>query len=296
MDLNLYHIFHTTALEQNFSRAADKLFITQPSVSHAIKQLEEKLGVKLFTRTSRGVRLTPEGQTLLDNITPVFGLIDNAEQKLSELRNFQNGHVTIGGSDSTCKHYLLPHIQTFQEKYPEIRIKLQHGSTPEIIGKLKNGMIDISLVHLPINENQIHVTEYLNIHSTFVVGEKYEALAGKNLSLEQLTAHPLISFSETSSSRRFLNQLFQKQGMNVKPDIEVGSVELMIECAKIGMGIAFVTKELILEELENEELFEVYLNENIDERKIGVITKDDTPLSLAADEFYRHLFESNDKL
>src|SRR5699024_3057517 len=111
----------------------------------------------------------------------------------------------------------------------------------------------------------------------------------------QLADHPLISFSETSSSRRFLNRLFQKQGMNVKPDIEVGSVELMIECAKIGMGFAFVTKELILEELENGELFEVHLNENIDERKIGVITKADIPLSLAADKFYKHLFETNDK-
>jgi len=81
--------------------------------------------------------------------------------------------------------------------------------------------------------------------------------------------------------------------MNVKPDIEVGSVELMIECAKIEMGIAFVTKELILEELDNGELFEFHLDENIDERKIGIITKKDIPLSLAADGFCIHLFETN---
>ncbi|MHC0551940.1 LysR family transcriptional regulator [Salinicoccus sp. HZC-1] len=293
MDLNLYHIFYITALEKNFSKAANRLYITQPSVSHAIKQLEEKLGVKLFIRTSRGVILTPEGEAFFRHMRPIFELVDDAEQKLSKLKNFQTGHVTIGGSDSTCKHYLLPHIQTFQKIFPEVQVKLQHGSTPHILDKLKNGTIDIGLVHLPINEKQIQVTEFLNIHSTFVVGQKYKELAEKTISLEQIADYPLITFSKTSSSRRFLNQLFQKQDLNVKPDIEVGSVELMIECAKIGMGMAFVTKELIREELENAELFEVLLNERIDERKVGVITKSDIPLSLAANKFYEHLVDLN---
>ncbi|MFD5854031.1 LysR family transcriptional regulator, partial [Cytobacillus pseudoceanisediminis] len=293
MQLDLYRVFYVTAMEKNFSKAAKKLYITQPSVSHAIKQLEERLGIELFVRTSRGVTMTNEGETLFGYISPAFGLIDNAERKISELKNLKSGHVTIGGSDSTCKHFLLPHIQTFQDIFPEIQIKLQHGSTPQILDKFSNGLIDIGVIHLPIDQNQIKLTEFLSISSTLIVGKKYKNLAKKTLSLEEMLNYPIISFSETSSSRRFLNQLFQKQGLNVKPDIEVGSVELLIECAKIGMGIAFVTKELVLKELSEGELFEVHLNKKIENRKIGLITKKEIPLSVAANKFFKHLVETS---
>ncbi|MFC4323068.1 LysR family transcriptional regulator [Litchfieldia salsa] len=292
MQLDLYRVFYVTAIEQNFSKAARKLYITQPSVSHAIKQLEEGLGVQLFVRTSKGVTMTNEGETLFGYISPAFGLINNAERKISELKNFKSGQVTIGGSDSTCKHFLLPHIQTFQDLFPEIRIKLQHGSTPQILEKLSTGLIDIGVIHLPIDHDQIKITEFLTINSTFIVGEKYKDLAESILTLEDLLNYPIISFSETSSSRRFLKRLFQKQGLNVKPDIEVGSVELLIECAKIGMGIGFVTKELVSKELSEGELFEVRLNVKIEKRKIGLITKKEIPLSLAATKFFTHLVET----
>ncbi|TQR21718.1 LysR family transcriptional regulator [Psychrobacillus vulpis] len=291
MNLDLYHVFYVTALENNFSKAATKLYITQPSVSHAIKQLEEKLGVQLFIRTSKGVAITNEGETLFEYIHKVFGLIDTAEQKISELKNLESGHVTIGGSDSTCKHYLLPYIQTFQNEFPNIQIRLQHGSTPQILDKLNNGRIDLGIVHLPINDSQIQLTEFLSISSTFVVGEKYKELANKNISLEEMLNYPIISFSETSSSRSFLNQLFLKQGLSLNPEIEVGSVELLIECAKIGMGIAFVTKELVSKELSKGELFEVYLNEKIEKRNIGLVTRKNISLSVAADKFYKHLLD-----
>ncbi|USK42239.1 LysR family transcriptional regulator [Cytobacillus oceanisediminis] len=293
MQLDLYRVFYVTAMEKNFSKAAKKLYITQPSVSHAIKQLEERLGIQLFVRTSRGVTMTYEGEALFGYISPAFGLIDIAEQKISELKTLKSGHVSIGASDSTCKHFLLPHIQTFQGLFPEIQIKLQHGSTPQILDKLVNGLIDIGVIHLPIDENQIKITDYLSISSTFIVGKKYHELAKKPVSLEEMLNYPIISFSETSSSRRFLNQVFLRKGLEVKPDIEIGSVDLLIECAKIGMGIAFITKDLVRKELCEGELFEVCLNEKIENRKIGLITRKEIPLSVAANKFFKHLIETS---
>lgn len=289
INLDSYYVFYITALEKNFSKAARKLFITQPSVSHSIKQLETNLDIQLFHRTSKGVTITDEGKVLFDYVHQAFELIDNAERKISELKGLESGHVTIGGSDSTCKHYLLPYIQTFQESFPDIQIKLQHGSTPQILDKLTNQSIDIGIVHLPINQSHMHLTELLSINSTFVGGEKYKHIADRTLSLEETLDYPIISFSETSSSRKFLDQLFQKQGLGVKPDIEVGSVELLIECAKIGMGIGFVTKELVSKELKDGELYEVHLDEDIEKRKVGIITSKDMPLSVAANQFFNHL-------
>jgi len=295
MQLDLYRIFYVTAKEKNFSRAAKILYITQPSVSHAVKQLEEGLEIQLFIRSSKGVTLTHEGKTLFEYISPAFDLIRNAELKITELKNLDSGQVSVGGSDSTFKHFLLPNIQTFQNLFPEIKIRLQHGSTPQILEKLVNGKIDIGLVHLPIEENLVEITDYLSISSTFVVGKKYQDLAKKNISIEEMLNYPIISFSEASSSRKLLNQIFSKRELEVIPDVEVGSVELLIECAKIGMGIAFVTKELVLKELSKGELYEVCLNEKIQNRKIGIITRKGFPLSIAADKFFKHLIELNHK-
>lgn len=226
---------------------------------------------------------------LFDYLKQAFDLIHHAEQKLTEMKNLQSGTVTIGGSDSTCKHYLLPYVQIFQKLYPDIQIKLQHGSTPQILEKLANGMIDIGIVHLPVNHNNVSITHFLDIHSTFVVGKKFQHLSKERLTLSAIQDYPLISFSESSSSRKFLNQLFLKQQIDVKPDMEVGSVELLIECAKIGMGIAFVTKELVSKELAEKELFEVSIDENIEMRKVGLAMKKGTSLSLAAETFFNHL-------
>lgn len=289
MNTDLYRVFYITAIEKNFSKAAKRLFITQPSVSHSIKQLENELGIQLFTRTSKGVLLTKEGEVLFDYLKQAFDLIDNAEQKIMEMKNLQRGSVTIGGSDSTCKHYLLPYVQSFQKLYPEIEIKLQHGSTPQILDKLEAGLIDIGIIHLPANQSNASITDFLSINSTFVVGKRFQHLTGEQLSLSDIQAYPIISFSEASSSRKFLNQLFLKQNLEIKPDIEIGSVELLIECAKIGMGIAFVTKELVLKELAEKQLFEVDIDEIIEKRKIGLATKKDASLSLAADKFLNHL-------
>ncbi|MFD1413072.1 LysR family transcriptional regulator [Oceanobacillus jeddahense] len=288
-NIDLYRVFYITAIEKNFSKAANRLFITQPSVSHSIKQLENELAIQLFTRTSKGVLLTKEGEELFGYLKQAFDLIHRGEQKMTEMKNLQSGSVTVGGSDSTCKHYLLPYIQSFQELYPDIQIKLQHGSTPQILNKLTNGLIDIGIVHLPVNQSNVAITDFLDIHSTFVVGKKFQHLSKEKLSLSAIQEYPLISFSEASSSRKFLNQLFLKQQIDVKPDMEVGSVELLIECAKIGMGIAFVTKELVSTELAEKELFEVEIDEVIEKRMIGLAVKKDTSLSLAADMFLNHL-------
>ncbi|MEC1177056.1 LysR family transcriptional regulator [Metasolibacillus meyeri] len=293
MRLDLYHVFFITAQEKSFSKAAEKLFITQPSVSHAIKQLEDKMEVQLFVRTSKGVTMTKEGKLLFEDLQQAFSIIHHVERKISEMKNLESGHVTIGGSDSTCKHYLLPYVQTFQDIYPNIQIRLQHGSTPQILDKLINGLIDIGIVHPPIRQNQVQLTEFLTIHSTFVVGKKYKELSNQILSLEELLSYPIISFSKTSSSRKYLEKLFEQQGLTVNPDIEVGSVELLIECAKIGMGIAFVTKELVLNELAQGELIEVNVHETLEKRTVAITTKKDMPLSIAAAQFLKHLTNGN---
>ncbi len=160
INLDLYRVFYLTAQEQSFSKAAKKLFLTQPSVSQSIKQLEEKLALKLFIRTSKGVELTQEGGVLFSHLKQAFASINTAEEKLGEVKRRESGDVSLGASDSLCKHYLFPAIRSYQQLFPGIKIKLRHGSTPEILEHLNNGRIDLGLVHLPVPETDYEVIDF----------------------------------------------------------------------------------------------------------------------------------------
>lgn len=289
INLDLYYVFHVTAIEKNFSKAAGKLFITQPSVSHSIRQLENQMGVVLFQRTSKGVILSKEGEVLFKHTKKIFELVNNAEQIIHSMKNLKSGTLSIGGSDSTFKHYLMPYIQSFQTLYPDVHIKIRHGSTPDIIENLFNHSIDIGFVHLPVPKDELQIHSFLDIESTFVVGKKYKYLSNQVLNLEEIQSYPIISFSERSSARRFLDQLFKKAYLEIQPDIEVGSVELLIEAAKMNMGISFITKELVQDALDAGELFEVNVNVPIEKRKIGIALNKNNPMSIVMEQFLKHI-------
>lgn len=288
-NFELYKVFYLTAKSGSLSKAAKDLYITQPSVSHSIRLLEESLGLRLFARTSKGVELTTEGKTLYPYIEQAYNFISLAEQKMKELRSFASGEIKIGGSDSLCKHYLLPFLEAFHAEFPHIQINLVHGTTPEIVKHLKEGKIDIGIVRLPISDEQIQVKEGIVIQDCFVTGPKYRELADRDISLEELLRYPIILFSRNSHSRNFITGFFREHGLTLEPEIELGSVDLLIEFAKIGFGVSFVTKEFVARELAAKTLFEVNVSPSIPSAQIGIITLKSMPLSKAAAEFVKKL-------
>ncbi|WP_159881748.1 LysR family transcriptional regulator [Paenibacillus puerhi] len=289
ISLELYKVFYLTAKLGSLSKAAKALYITQPSVTHAIKQLEQQLELPLFARTSKGVELTKEGAVLLPYIEQAYNFISLAEEKLKELKNIAGGEIKIGGSDSLCKHYLLPFLESFHADYPNVQINLVHGTTPEIVKELKDGKIDIGIVRMPLNDSQLIVRQGITLQDCFVTGVKYRELAEHTVSMERLLEHPIILFTRNSSSRNFITRLFRERGFDLHPDIELGSVDLLIQFAKIGFGISFVTREFVASELEEGTLFEVKLDLPIPSAQIGIITLKNMPLSQAASAFVRRL-------
>ena len=153
----LYKVFYWAAKTGSLTQAAKALYLTQPSVSHAIKQLEDSFGITLFYRNSKGVALTQEGAILYSYIEKSQILISLAEEKMAALKNLDSGELRIGGSDSLFKHYLLPYLEDFHQKHPGIKLHLNHGTTPEIIAFLKEGKIDLGVVRMPIVDSQLEV-------------------------------------------------------------------------------------------------------------------------------------------
>ncbi|MBH5318569.1 LysR family transcriptional regulator [Paenibacillus sp. GSMTC-2017] len=287
--LEWYRIFLHTARHRNLTKAAQELHITQPSVSYAIKGMEQSLGVKLFHRLSKGVELTEEGRALLEYVEQSFSMLDSAQKHIQNLKQLNAGEIRIGASDSLIKHLLLPHLNTFHKLYPGIRIRLSHGKTPEITQRLKEGEIDCAVLHMPINDPQLHIETLAVQEDCFVVGESYKEHVARSLTAEELSELPLILLSPGSSTRIFVEQWFAAKGLTVKPDIELGSIDLLAEFAKLGYGAAFISRSFVQEELQSGKLFELQLDDPIPTRNIGFAVRKDMKLSVAADRFVRIL-------
>lgn len=285
MNLEWYRIFLHTAKCRNLTKAAQELHITQPSVSYAIKQIEEAVGLKLFHRLSKGVELTEEGRTLFHYVEESFAMLDSGQKHLRNLKQLNQGEIRIGASDSLIKHLLLPHLNSYHSKYPGIRIRLSHGKTYEITKRLKEGEIDCAIVHLPLEDPELTIQTLAVLEDCFVVGEAFQELAHRKISTEELAELPLILLSPGSSTRVFIEKWFAAKDLSVNPDIELGNIDLLAEFARLGYGVAFISRAFVQEELRSGTLFELKLDAPLPPRSIGFAVRRDMKLSVAAEAF-----------
>ncbi|MCF2945224.1 LysR family transcriptional regulator [Paenibacillus tarimensis] len=281
-NLELYRTFYMVALTGSVTRAAELLFITQPSVSYAIKQLEEQLGIALFIRKPKGVELTAEGKVLYRHVAEGMEAMATGEQAVEQFKLMQRGEVRIGTSDTLCKFFLLPYLEHYLREYPDIHIQLSHGKTPDIVRWLRDGQADCGIVHLPVNTEWFDVIPLAEIQDCFVVGERYKHLAQGVVPLREVFGHPLIVLSQNSNTRDFIEAIAEEHGLQLKPEIELGSVELLIEFARIGLGVSFLSREFIEPQLREGTLYEVRTAEPIPSRTIGIATVKGSPLPTAA--------------
>ena len=151
IDFNLYYIFYVTAKNQNITKAAEELYVSQPSVTQAIKSLEKQIGATLFIRTKKGVKLTEEASILYEFIKEGITYIKNGENKFQELMNLQEGTLKIGASTTVTENVLVPYLQKFKELYPKISISIINHLTTDLIKLLRNGSVDLLILNLPMN-------------------------------------------------------------------------------------------------------------------------------------------------
>jgi LysR family transcriptional regulator, transcriptional activator of the cysJI operon len=283
--LDLYRIFHAVSQNQSFSKAAHELYMTQSAVSQAISKLENELDIQLFNRTSRGVELTTEGSLLSEHVKSALGMIQVAEDKLSEFKTLQTGQLRIGVGDTISRYFLLPYLEMFHQAYPGINLNILNRTTSEIINLIKSGKVDVGICNLPVQDDQLQVIPCKEIQDTFVCGEKYKNITEKPISLETLMQLPLIFLERKSNSRMFVENFLKGRGFQVSPVFELGSYDLVLEFTKINLGVSCVIKEFAKDYLDKGDLYEVKLEEEIPKRSIGICYLKNVPLSRAAGKF-----------
>lgn len=287
MDINfeLYKIFYYCAQNKSFSIAAQKLFISQSAVSQAIKGLESQLGVTLFFRKSRNIQLTKEGELLFSYVSQAYNFLKGAEDRLEEIQGLSAGEIRIGVSDSICKYFVMPYIKTFGQLYPNITIKVINRTTPQLLEVLKSGLVDMVISTLPVSEKIFNSVPFIEVSDIFVASQKYSKLKNRKIALKELNEYPLVMLQSDSSTRKAIDAFFAKHSLSCSPEIELESLDLLVEFAKIGTGVSYVLKESALEAIESGILFEVQLEEALPKRTIGIVTIKKVLLSKAVNTF-----------
>ena len=292
VDMELYKVFYFVAKNKNITRASEELFVSQPAVSQSIKQLEEKLNVQLFVRLPKGVKLTIEGEILYLHVKDAYDLISSAEKKISEINNLESGEVTIGIDDIICKHYLLPIIEKYHNKYPRVKIKTANISTYETIEGIKRGNISFGVVKAPIEYANIKTYDCFDIKFCFVCNKEYINKIGTKCYIENFVNYPIISLDKSSSTREFMNDYFLANGLNIIPEIELSNFDMISEFSKIGLGIGFVIENFIEEDLKSGKLYKINIDNKIPVRKVAVAVHTDMPMSKPSQEFVNMIVNS----
>jgi len=271
-NLSLYHIFFMVAKTGNISKAASELYISQPAISKAIQKLEQNLNVSLFHRNSRGVSLTDEGKLIYQQVAVAFDALEKGEQDLKRVQELGIGYLRIGVSTTLCKYLLLSYLKEFVERYPHVKITISCQSTFETMELLQKQKIDIGLIGKPQHLTNIDFYPIKKIQDTFVATKTYI----ENLKLRQKTedfnvfSHGnIMLLNEENITRRYVEQYFSMQKIEINQVLEVSNMDLLIDFAKIGIGVSCVIKEFIEKELENGELVEIPLDVKIPTREVG---------------------------
>jgi len=274
IDIELYKIFYTVAKCGNITKAADKLYISQPAVTMSIKKLENELEIKLFVRNKRGVTLTPEGKVLYEYVSKAMENISLAENKIENFKKLETGNVRIGIGTNLTKFFLVNHLEKFHKKYPKVNINLDTSMTKELLKKLNEDRIDIAIIASDEEVSKDFNIQYVeDIQDIFIASNEFKELKGKNVTLDEISSYPLLLQSEHSNTRKFIDKISEERGIKLNSIMDLASYSLVIEFAKIGMGIGFVTKNYVEEELKNNYLFELNVEPKIPKRKILVLTK-----------------------
>ena len=286
MDINyeLYKVFYHVASTLSFSEASKQLFISQSAVSQSIKTLERKLDQVLFIRSTKKVQLTPEGEILLRHIEPAMHLIQRGESQLLDAAS-TGGQIRIGASDTICRYFLVPYLKKFHEAFPNAHIKVVNQTSIKCVELLESGQVDLIVVNYPNSylSNVSSIKKIKKFHDVFIANQDFAELKGKKLSYQELSKYPILMLDKHSTTSEYLHRLFQQHQLDLVPEIELSSNDLLIDLARIGLGIAFIPDYCVPK--NSDQLFVVQTEEQLPKRQLVAAWNGHVPVSRATQAF-----------
>ena len=281
MDLAQLHIFLTVAKEQSFSRAAVKLFRTQPAVSIVIRKLEESVGQPLLVRGARQVKLTDAGELLRDYAERLLNLRDEIQKGMEDLKSLGRGELTLGVNESSI-HALLPALARYRKLYPGVKLVMHRTLSRDIPQEVLNYRLDLGTVSYVPQDPKLAAVEILRDELTFVVPPKHRLARRRTVDIKELGGETFVAHNVDSPYRSRVIQLFEKHRTTLRRDVEMPTIESIKRFVQMGMGVAIVPRMCVRWEVERKLLAEVRIRQLKMPRSLYLVSRRSARLSHAA--------------
>ena len=282
-----YRIFYYAAKCGNLTKAAALLQNNQPNLTRAIKNLEAELGCTLFSRTNRGLILTPEGEALYRHVRVAFAEIAAGEEAITQSRTLEHGMVFLAASEGALRCLLLPVLREFRTRHPGVHLRISNHSTPQAIAALHETTADFAVVTTPAALSpSLTQTRVLPIQEVPVCAPEFAALLGRKVALAELAAYPLITLGAGTTSHSFYAAVFARRGAAFRPAIEAATADQIIPMAEAGLGVGIVPQDFLH---PGDGVRVIELDEPLPPRAVCIVKRKGHPLSVAAKELERML-------
>lgn len=266
INLNLYRIFCKVAQSKSYSDASEKLNLSVSNISTQITNLEEQLNLKLFNRENKGVTLTEDGKELYEIVNKSISSFDFAEKLARDKNDIANGCIKVGCASHLTSYFLMEKIQQVKKDYPKLQVKIIcEVDKNKMLELLQNHEIDFAITDYIINTNNVERKELKTINNIFVSKAPL-----KIINIDEIQNLNCILNLEDTRTTQNLQEVLQKYNVKIKADIACDATEVRVDAVKRNMGIAYVIKESVKNELEKNELYEVELPIELPSIKICV--------------------------
>jgi len=289
--MNLHHLelFHAVALHGSLTQAATESCTSQSSVSKQLKVFEDTLGVVLFDRLPRGIRLTQAGELLLEHAQAIFAQRDRALRELHELAGLRRGSLEIASS-RTIGAYLLPEILTeFMAKHPLVEVSVEVANTAHCLEMVRSGKVEAALVEGPAEGEDLEIRAFREDELVFVAPRGHPlALKPRSIPLRRLLSEPLIAREPGSGTRAILDRELSRQRLEWKPLLELESTEAIKAFVEAGLGVAVLSRLAVARELEHGTLVHLPVSVRL-ERQLTLVRSCSRKTSRACDAMSEQL-------
>jgi DNA-binding transcriptional LysR family regulator len=288
MDLGSLHVFLTVARERSFSRAAEKLYRTQPAISISVRKLEQWVGQPLFVRGTGAGTLTEAGALLVEYAERMLNLREEARRSLEDLAGLRRGRLSLGVNESSI-HALLPALARFRRKYPKIEIAIHRVYSRDLPREILNYRLDLGIASYRPSESSLSAAALLRDALAFVVHPRHNLARHRSVPIRQLGKEVFIAHIVASPYRERVIQLFARHHVTLRMGVELPTIESIKRFVEMGMGVAIVPRMCVQVEVERGQLVEVRIREMHLRRDLFLIFRRDRPLSQPTKAFLRLL-------
>ena len=288
--LHQLRVFEAAARHRSFTRAAEELFLTQPSVSMQVKQLSKVVGMPLFEQVGKRLYLTEAGDELLVTCRDVFDRLDQFEMTVANLQGLKQGQLRL--TVVTTAKYIIPRLLgVFCQRYPGIDVALHVTNHEGLEDRLNQNLDDLYILSKLPENFEVTSKRFLDNPLVVLASSQHPLAEEKNIPIEDLNGEPFIMREPGSGTRKAVKKLFEKHGVSVKVRLELGSNEAIKQAIAGGLGISVISRHVLALEGSTRKLKILDVQGFPIERYWYVIHPKNKQISLVAEEFLKYLVE-----